>query len=385
MNMIPLTYTLRNLLRRPIQTVQLIGGSGVVILLLMLATAVNQSMQKTLSNSGNEKNIIFLSAGSEESIERSEISQGVDEIIDGNLNNINQVMNQSAISPEVHYNGVIKAMDGYESQALIRGVQYQSLWVHQKVRLLEGKFPKTGEIMVGRLAYHKLGLEMKDLQVGKFLEFNGDKLRISGIFDARGTVMEAEIWIPLLDLMTYTQRDSLSCVVISSNKKDAFSRAEIFAKTRLDLELVALKENEYYGKISSFYAPIRWMTWISAFLISVGAFMGGLNTIFAAFSSRIKEFGALQAMGFSRLSVFLSLFQETVATGIISAMFSILIGIFFLDGLSFPFSIGVFTLHFNDSIVIIGLCGGVGLGMIGVLAPSWKCLHPTLPETLRTL
>ena len=69
MNMIPLTYTLRNLFRRPLQSVQLIAGGLLVTLLLMLAASINQSMQKTLKNSGNEENIIFLSAGSEESIE----------------------------------------------------------------------------------------------------------------------------------------------------------------------------------------------------------------------------------------------------------------------------------------------------------------------------
>ena len=381
--MIPLSYTLRNLFRRPLQTVQLIGGSGIVILLLMLASSVNDSMQKTLINSGNERNIIFLSAGSEESIERSEIAFGMEAIIDGNLEGINQVMDQSAISPEVHYNGMIKTKEGHESQALIRGIQHQALWVHQKIRLLEGNFPLSGEVMVGRLACHKLGVQMEDLQIGEFLEFNNEKLKISGIFDARGTVMEAEIWMPLLDLMTYTQRNSLSCVVVSSKNQGAFTNAEIFAKTRLDLELVALKEVEYYQKVSSFYAPIRWMTWISALLISIGAFMGGLNTLFAAFSSRIKEFGALQAMGFSRFSVFFSLFQESVLTGMLSAVFSILFGIFLIDGLSFPFSIGVFTLHFNHSIILTGLIGGIGLGIIGVLAPSWKCLYPTLPETLR--
>ena len=27
--------------------------------------------------------------------------------------------------------------------------------------------------------------------------------------------MEAEIWMPLLDLMAYTQRNTLSCVIVS--------------------------------------------------------------------------------------------------------------------------------------------------------------------------
>ena len=310
--MIPLAYTFRNVFRRPLQTLQLIGGSGLVILLLMLASAVNQSMQKTLTNTGNERNIVFLSAGSEESIERSEVAVGMGEVIDANLDGIRKVLNRSVISPEVHYNGMIRVKDDHEAQALIRGIQYQALWVHRNVRLIEGRFPNAGEIMIGRLAYQKLGLRTEDLTVGKFLEFNGEKLEISGVFDARGTVMEAEIWMPILDLMAYTQRDSLSCVILTSEEEDTFADAEVFAKTRLDLELVALKESEYYEKLSSFYAPIRWMAWVSAFLISTGAFMGGLNTLFAAFASRIKEFGTLQAIGFSRFSIFLSLLQESV-------------------------------------------------------------------------
>ncbi len=238
--------------------------------------------------------------------------------------------------------------------------------------------------MIGRLAHHKLGLKPIDLEVGEFLNFNSEKLKIVGIFDARGTVMEAEIWIPLLDLMTYTQRDNLSCVVLSVEDKNTFSNAEIFTRSRLDLELVAIRESIYYAEVSNFYSPIRWMAWISAILISIGAFMGGLNTLYATFTARIKEFGALQAIGFSRLAIFCSLSQEAAFTGFISATSSILIGILFMEGLSFPFAIGVFTLHFDQSIIFTGIISGVILGIVGVFPPSWKCLRPDLPETLRS-
>ena len=63
----------------------------------------------------------FFECWGEEGIERSEISFGMEEIIDGNIENIRQVMNQSAISPEVHYNGNGQVKDRPESQALIRG------------------------------------------------------------------------------------------------------------------------------------------------------------------------------------------------------------------------------------------------------------------------
>ena len=382
--MLPIAYTIRNIFRRPIQTLQLVGGSGMVVLLIMVAFAINQAMQETLTNSGSEQNIILLSAGSEESIERSEIALGTDEIVNANLQGIAQIMNQSAISPEVHYNGMVHTLQGLGAQALLRGVQHQALWVHPKVRIIEGRFPQSGEIMIGRLAHHKLGLKPIDLEVGEFLNFNSEKLKIVGIFDARGTVMEAEIWIPLLDLMTYTQRDNLSCVVLSVEDKNTFSNAEIFTRSPLDLELVAIRESIYYTEVSNFYSPIRWMAWISAILISIGAFMGGLNTLYATFTARIKEFGALQAIGFSRLAIFCSLSQEAAFTGFISATSSILIGILFMEGLSFPFAIGVFTLHFDQSIIFTGIISGVILGIVGVFPPSWKCLRPDLPETLRS-
>ena len=382
--MIPLTYTLRNIFRRPVQSIQLIGGSGFVVLLIMTAMAMNESMKETLSNSGSEQNIIFLGAGSEESIERSEVSPGLEEIISSNLKGINHIMKQPAISPEVHYNGIVKPRTGHESQALIRGIKHQAFWVHHQVRLLQGRYPQSGEIIIGNLAHQKLGVSAETLPLGEELEFNGESFKIVGIFDAKGTVMEAEIWMPLYDLMTLTQRETLSCVVFSSKDKDAYDQAEVFAQTRLDLEIIALKESEYYEKLSSFYAPIRWMAWISAILISVGAFMGGLNTIYANFSSRVREFGTLQAIGFSRKAIFLSIVEEAMSTGALAAITALMIGLIFIQGLSFPFAIGVFTFDFNNSVILTGIGSGVLLAICGVISPSWKCLRPHLTQTLRS-
>ena len=170
--MIPLTYTLRNIFRRPVQSIQLIGGSGFVVLLIMTAMAMNESMKETLSNSGSEQNIIFLGAGSEESIERSEVSPGLEEIISSNLKGINHIIKQPAISPEVHYNGIVKLRTGHESQALIRGIKHQAFWVRHHVRLLQGRYPQSGEIIIGSLAHQKLGVAAETLPLGEELEFN---------------------------------------------------------------------------------------------------------------------------------------------------------------------------------------------------------------------
>ena len=71
---------------------------------------------------------------------------------------------------------------------------------------------------------------------------------------------------------------------------------------------------------SSFFRPIQLMVWTTAILIATGGLLGGLNTMYAAFASRVRELGALQAMGYSRLAVVVSLVQESLLATVAGAL-----------------------------------------------------------------
>lgn len=379
--MLPLSYAIRNLMRRPGRCAQLVLGSGLVVLLLMLAAALNRGMARVLIATGSSQNVILLGAGSEESIERSEVAATVPDIAAA-IPGLRKVLGQPAVSGEVHYNGLVGLANGTTSQALLRGVTPQALWVHRRVRIIEGAFPRAGEVMVGRLAHHKLETSPDQLALGQTLRFDGAELKVVGIFDAPGTVMEAELWVNVGDLLTFTQRDSLSCVVVALDRAE-FADVDVFTKQRLDLELVAMTEADYYAKLARFYAPVRWMAWICAVLIAAGAVFGGLNTLYAAFASRIRELGALQAVGFRRRALLISLLQESSAATLAGALAAATIGLVLLDGLTVPFSIGAFALHFDPDILFLGLLIGGGLGIVGAFPPAWHCLRPPLTATLR--
>ncbi len=383
MTLLPPSYALRNLMRRPGRFVQLVLGSAMVVLLFMLATSLNEGMARVLVASGSPDNVILLGAGSEESIERSEVSTAVPDIAAAAIPGLRLILGQPAVSGEVHYNGLIETADGKSRQALLRGVSHKALRVHQEVRILEGRFPSPGEIMVGRLAHHKLESTQGEIQIGKTITFNGADLKVVGVFDAPGTVMEAELWMPVGDLLTLTQRESLSCVVVAVDKAE-FEDVDVFSKQRLDLELVAMRESDYYSKLAGFYAPIRWMAWVCAILIATGAIFGGLNTLYAAFASRIQEFGALQAIGFSRIALLISLLMEATTATLIGTMLAGVTGLLCLDGLTIPFSIGAFSLNFDPAVVTLGFVVGISLGLIGSLPPAWSCLSPKLTTTLRS-
>jgi putative ABC transport system permease protein len=152
----------------------------------------------------------------------------------------------------------------------------------------------------------------------------------------------------------------------------------------LDLELSALRESDYFARLSAFYAPIRGMAWMTALLIATGAVLGGLNTLYAAFAPRIREIAALQAIGYGRTAIMVSLVQESTLACLCGTVVAALLALWFLDGVAVSFSIGSFVLRVTPPVALAGLCTGLGLGVFGAVPPGLRCLLPSLPSALRS-
>lgn len=382
--MLPLSYALRNLFRDKSRLLQTVGGSALVVLLIMAATALNSGMAGVLSASGSPRNAILLGAGSEESIQRSEVSAQLGGIAEAAIPGISKVLDTPASSTEIHYMSFLEVADGRKGQGLFRGVTPKALLVHPEVRIIDGTFPRAGEVMVGKLAWRKLGLPEESLRPGKKVKLDGSEMTVSGVFAAPRTVMESEIWTVLGDLYMLAQRDTVSCVVLRMDTPGDFSEVDLFAQQRLDLELTALRESDYYAALSSFYKPLRIMTWVTAGLVAAGAVFGGFNTLYAAFASRIRELATLQAIGFGRVAVFMSLVQESVIACLGGTLVASTLALLLLDGRTIPFSIGAFTITVSPQVAITGLVTGVLLGILGSVPPAIRCLRPSLPRALRS-
>jgi putative ABC transport system permease protein len=382
--LLPLTYAIRNLFRDKSRLAQTVGGSALVVLLVIAAAALNGGMKQVLSASGSPHNAILLGAGSEESIQRSEIAERTAGIASAAVAGVSQPLGSHAVSTEIHYMTYLAIAGKTKAQALFRGVTPAALIVHPEVRLLEGTFPKAGEIMAGKLAFRKLGLRPDDLKPGTVATLDGSRVTVSGTFAAPGTVMESEIWAPLSDIRMLAQRETVSCVVLRMDHPDDFAEADLFSKQRLDLELTALRESDYYAHLAKFFKPLRIMTWITAGLVAAGALFGGLNTLYAAFASRIKELATLQAIGYTRGALLASLIQESLLATLTGTLLASALALLLLDGRTIPFSIGAFTLTITPGIAALGIVTGVLLGVIGALPPAIRCLKPALPSALRS-
>jgi ABC-type antimicrobial peptide transport system permease subunit len=91
----------------------------------------------------------------------------------------------------------------------------------------------------------------------------------------------------------------------------------------------------------------------------------------------------LQAIGFGRGPLLVSLIQESTLACLTGALLASVVAVTLLDGMTVPFSIGAFTMEIGPGVAIAGIITGLSLGLLGALPPAIRCLKPALPTALR--
>ena len=384
MRTLPFEYAVRNLGRNPARLLLTVGGSALVVLLVLTATGFVSGMQAAFVTSGREANVILMGSGSEESIERSEVPMRTSGIVAASLPGLIKRAGIDAVSPETHIAIPVTGIGTDGAMSVIRGIEPPAFLVHPEVRVVAGRPPRTGasELLAGMLVVRSMGFDPPESVIGTVVEIDEDPYTVVGIHEADGGVAEGELWTALTDLMATTQRDSVSCVVVTMDEAQ-FADLEAFAASRLDLELIAMPETDYYAKLSAFFRPIGLMVLVTAGLIAIGAVLGGLNTTYAAFASRVREIGTLQTLGYSRRAIAFSLVQESVLAAAIGTLIACGLGVWLLDQVVVQFSMGAFGLRMDAGVMTWGLATGLLLGAIGAVLPAWRCLRLPIAESLK--
>ncbi|MCI0652037.1 MAG: ABC transporter permease [Planctomycetes bacterium] len=387
---LPFDYAVRNLGRSGFRLALSVCGSLLVVLLVLAAVAFVNGMRRSLIATGGEHNVILLGAGSEESIERSQIQSAVAGIAAASVAGVRSRLGVAYVSPEVHVAFPVKRRKdepGKGKLAVLRGVTPAAFLVHGQVRIAEGRAPEAGrdEILIGDLVPSKLGVARGELKVGDTLWIDERSWRIAGKLAAPSTVFDGEIWIPLSDLQVMALQENLSCVVMTLEPgRGEVADVAAFAAQRLDLELAVLAERDYYRKLSEFFAPIRALVIVTAALIALGGVLGGLNIMYAAVAARVREIAMLQVLGYSRVAIVCSIVQESVLISAVGALVAAMAGAWLLDGIAVRFSMGAFGLDVDGGVIAIALGAAVLFGAAGALPPAFRCLRLEIPTALRS-
>jgi ABC-type lipoprotein release transport system permease subunit len=322
-----------------------------------------------------------------ENLEYSSIDMSASDLVAASVEGIQERYGQKYVSPELFLGtqiGIVGSEGTEIGKGLVRGVTPSALLVRRSVQLEEGQWPQPGEVIVGRLVAAKLDADDADLAVGKMLRFEGRDWRISGVFSAGGAAFESEVWSRLDELQQAMKRQDLSVVAVTLAPGADFADLDLFCMERLDLELQAMPETEYYASLQRDYGPVRMLAWLVVLLVAGAGIFAGLNTMYGSVVGRIRELAALQTIGFVRRAILVSLVQEGLILAAAASLLATLAALLLINDAAVRFTMGAFSLRIDEVAVLVGCGVGLLLGVLGAVPPGLRALSMPIVEGLKS-
>jgi ABC-type lipoprotein release transport system permease subunit len=384
--LLPWDYGVRNLFRRPSRSALTLGGLSIVVLLVLVVVGFIRGLEASLAATGQPNVMLVYAMSSGADIENSAIPGRTPALLSASVAGIRKRHDVAYVSPELYLGTRIK-VEGQTKGGLglVRGVTAAAPLVRQQVQLVEGTWPASGEILAGRLAHSKLGCEKQALAIGQHVEFDGRRWKISGGFSANGAAFESELWCPLDDLQAALKRQDLSLVAVTMGSRDAAADVDLFCRERIDLELKAVSEIAYYADLQKHYRPVRMLGWVVVVLVAGSGVFAGLNTMYGAVVGRIRELATLQAVGFRRRAILLTLVQEATLLACCGALVACILGLVFVNGTAVRFTMGAFVLRVDSVGIAIACFTALLLGVVGAIPPATKAMRLPVVEAIKAI
>jgi putative ABC transport system permease protein len=382
--LLPWEYAIRNLFRRPWRTTLTLAGLTTVIFLVLVVVGFVRGLERSLAMSGEPDTAVVFSLGMGENFEYSSIPTRTQELVPASVAGIRKRFGQQYVSAELYLGTQVVIGDHAPSMGLVRGVTRSVLLVRRRVQIDEGTWFGPGEVLLGRLAAAKLGVASLATPIGQSIQLEGRDWTISGVFSAGGSALESEIWCRLDELQQAMKRQDLSIVAVTLASEGDFAELDLFCKQRLDLELQAMRETDYYATLQQDYGPVRWLAWLIVLLVSGAGVFAGLNTIYGSVVGRTAELSTLQTIGFARRALVVSLIQEAMLLAAAASLLATLAALVFVNGAAIRFTMGAFLLRIDSAAVLTGCGVGLLLGFLGALPPAIRALGISIVDGLRT-
>ncbi len=387
---LPFSYNLRNLWVRRTTTLMTALGIGLTVAVLLSVLALVTGLKSAFSSTGVEGNVLVLRQSAE-----SELSSNFTRAQFQDLKLRNGIARdergQPLVSLEMVSTILLESID-YESgiNISIRGLKPDpGLRLRPAIAIQQGRWFEAGkrEVTVGK----NIAKRNPEAQLGNDLRFGKGLWRVVGVFDAGDSAANSEIWGDLDQICSDDNRcDTLSSALL---RVDPVSSAEPFIRQLKDdqrLKVTAMTEKLYYEQQSSSAAPIQFLGIFIAIVMAVGSSFAAMNTMYAAVARRSREIGTLRVLGFSRFSVLVSFFLESLLLALLGGAIGCLL-VLPLNGFTTgigsltTFSEVAFSFKITPEILTAGIGFALFMGALGGLLPAASAARKQILDALRDI
>jgi putative ABC transport system permease protein len=383
---IPVSYNIRNLVVRKTTTVMTALGIAMTVAVLLAVLALTAGLRTAFEASGNPLQVLVLRKGgnaeltsvvSRQSFQIIKAYPGIAMGTDGQpLASLEMVTVVSLTSAEKP-NGMT---------VTLRGTSMTGIGM-RKLSLLSGRWfaPGQREIVVGK----SVASRYPAAQIGKQLKFGKGYWTVVGVMDGGQSTVNSEIFGDINQISSdFNRPDALSSVLIQTTDEVAVPALISAMKDDRQLTVDPLTARAYYQSLTAAGAPIEAVGIFVAIIMAVGSAFAAMNTMYAAVARRAAEIGTLRVLGFSKGSILVSFFFESVLLALLGGALGCLIALplnLVTTGIGsfITFSEVAFNFRVTPTIMIAGLIFSAVLGAAGGLFPARQAANKEILTALR--
>jgi len=383
---IPIKYNLRYLMTRWTGTLMTAASFALVVAVFVIIMSLVRGIEHALTSTGDPLNVLIMRPGAQSEgqssieIERYHVVRNYPGIA-------RDETGEPLAAPEV----IVlvnkpKATDGKPSNLQIRGVHPLVFKIRPVVRIVEGRAFRPGlrEVVVSR----SVSRRFKNMNIGQTPQIGKVRMTIVGIFEARGSAIDSEMWADYQEIMQAFDRRAYSTVVVRARDAAAVDAIRRIVAGDRRVKLSAKTEMKYYQEQTSTAGPLKAFGMFLAVIMSIGASFAGMNAMYASVASRVREIATLRVLGFTPFSILVSFLIESVFLALIGGLLGCALSLP-INGLATgttnfqTFSEIVFYFTITPDLMLRGLIFAAVMGAVGGILPALAAARQPILLALR--
>ena len=386
---IPLIYSFRSIAIRKGSSAMAVGGIALVVIVFVTLLALGEGFRRAVASSGSASNLIILRKGSDAELQ-SQVDRDAARILQQLPEVAENADGEKIFAAETVIILARQRRDGGETNITVRGAAKMAREVHSDVKISQGRWltPGTDEAVIGS----SLARRLEGFSVGESIRIGRYSWRIVGVFEAGGSALESELWMDTDVFMSNFKRDLYQSVLFraAGDPKEIKERvAKIIANDPRLRSVEVKSEKQYYEDQSKLMSSlINVLSNLLTGIMSIGAVVGAMNTMYAAVSQRQREIGCMLSMGFTPGSLFVAFMIESLLLASLGAAIGCSASMYF-DGLKTgttnwaTFSETGFEFRVTTEILIQASVLALFLGLIGGVLPALRAARMKVVDALR--
>jgi putative ABC transport system permease protein len=382
--------TLQSIPQRLGSSVVAIIGIGGVVIVFCAVLSIAEGFRSAMQGTGDPRTVIVMRSGSD--TEMTSGFSGEEARLITEAPGIERGPDGVHASPELFVIiGHPLKRSGTDANVPLRGLTPIALQVRPDLHIAEGRMftAGTSEIVVGRAASR----QFSNLTLGSTVKSGKMTWQVVGIFDARGSVAESELWCDAKVLQGVYQRgNSYQSVYLRLETIDSLQRLKDALTTDPRLNVTVVREPDYFAQQSQVMQTIIRTIGIGiAVLMGLGAVFGAINTMYSAVAARTREIATLRALGFGSTPVIVSVLVEALLLSLIGGALGGLVAWAGFDGYQTAtmnwqsFSQVAFAFAVTPALLLQGLLYAAIMGLLGGLLPAIRAARLPIVTALRQL